>query len=405
MGNAVSEVEFGWFIPTTGDGKYIGVEPERESSADYMIQVAQTAEEAGFTFALIPTGGSCLDAWIVGSIVASHTKTLKPLVAMRPGLIAPVLAARMAATLDVLSGGRALINVVTGGSPSDLSAAGDPLAGDHDERYVRTREFLHIVRSVWTRSNDGGEKFLAGGGYKYGDSEKVEFSGKYYRLEGAAALPLPVQKPYPPLYFGGSSEAGKRTAVETSDVYLMWAEPLDWIREQIREVEEIRAEVKASTGKERELRYGLRAQVVVRETEEEAWKDAWEIISKVDDSAIEWSSHRFKETDATNQQRQNSLRESSRANGYVIGPNLWAGISIVRGGGAMTFVGSAEQVADRLLEFTAIGISSFILSGYPNLEEARITGDLLLPVFKRKLAERGAAVDLAFSGHGEKIEA
>ncbi|WP_068774344.1 LLM class flavin-dependent oxidoreductase [Paenibacillus sp. FJAT-26967] len=382
------DVEFGWFIPTTGDGKYIGVEPERESTADYMIEVAQTAEKAGFTFALIPTGGSCLDAWIVGSSIAVHTKTLKPLVALRPGLIAPVLAARMAATLDVISGGRALINVVTGGSPSDLQATGDPLALAHDERYERTREFLHIVKSIWTRSNESGEKFLAGGGYHYGGDGKVNFKGRYYELENGAGLPLPVQQPHPPLYFGGSSEAGKRTAVETSDVYLMWAEPLPWIEEQIQEVERIRSEVQAEKGTVRELRYGLRAQVVVRTTEEEAWKEAWEIISKVEPEAVEWSSHRFKETDATNQQRQNQLREGSRDNGYLIGPNLWAGISILRGGGAMTFVGTPGQVADRLLEFVDIGISSFILSGYPNLEEAQITGDLLLPVFKEKLVQR-----------------
>nr|WP_318153036.1 LLM class flavin-dependent oxidoreductase [Metabacillus arenae] len=146
MNQSIDNVEFGWFIPTTGDGKYIGIKPERESTSEYMVEVAKTAEEAGFTFALIPTGGNCLDAWVVGSAIATHTKILKSLVAMRPGLIAPVLAARMAASLDVISGGRALINVVTGGSPRDLTATGDPLANDHDRRYDRTLEFLQIVK-------------------------------------------------------------------------------------------------------------------------------------------------------------------------------------------------------------------------------------------------------------------
>ncbi|KIL40788.1 F420-dependent oxidoreductase [Gordoniibacillus kamchatkensis] len=381
------DVEFGWFIPTTGDGKYVGTEPERESTADYMIEVAQTAERAGFTFALIPTGGSCLDAWIVGAAIATHTRVLKPLVAMRPGLIAPVLAARMAATLDYVSGGRALINVVTGGSPGDLLATGDPLAHAHDERYERTLEFLQIVKGVWV--NSAGQKHgRLAGEQPYQSAERLHFQGKHYTIDGGASFPAPVQQPHPPLYFGGSSPAGKKTAVQTADVYLMWAEPLPMIKEQIDEMERLRAELKAESGIDRTIRYGLRAQVLVRETEEEAWREARDIISKVDRDALDSSAKRFAETDATNQKRQNELREQSKENDYVLAPNLWAGLSIVRGGGAMLLVGTPEQVANRLLEYVELGISSFILSGYPNLEEARYTGELLLPAVKEKLAAR-----------------
>jgi alkanesulfonate monooxygenase len=384
MGKSAQQVEFGWFIPTTGDGKYIGVEPQRESTADYMIQVAQAAERSGFTFALIPTGGACIDSWIVGSTIAAHTQVLRPLVAMRPGLIAPVLAARMAASLDQVTGGRALINIVSGGSPQDLTATGDPLADDHDARYERTREFLDIVKSVWTNSHEQTVKFLASNQTAQQGKEPLHYSGRFYELKGGASLPAPVQKPHPPFYFGGSSPAGKRVAAETADVYLMWAEPLEWIREQIAEVEALKTEL----GRERELRYGLRAQVLVRETEEEAWREAWEIISKVNPQALLASSQRFTQTDATNQKRQNELREGSRANNFVIGPNLWTGLSTVRGGGAVLLVGTPDQVADRILEYIDLGISSFILSGYPHLEEAEITGELLLPAVKKKLEER-----------------
>jgi alkanesulfonate monooxygenase len=387
MTNKSQQVEFGWFIPTTGDGKYIGVKPERESTAEYMIQVAKTAEEAGFTFALIPTGGSCIDSWVVGSAIAAHTRKLKPLVAFRPGLIAPVLAARMAASLDYISGGRALVNVVTGGSPQDLIATGDPLAHDHDARYERTREFLHIVKEVWTQSKKSSDSFLASNS-TYGGAERVQFQGKYFQLEDGASLPAPIQNPHPPLYFGGSSAAGKRAAVETADVFLMWAEPIDWIREQIAELEQLRAELKREKGIDRTLRYGLRAQVLVRETEEEAWREAWDIISKVERKAIDNSNQRFATTDATNQKRQNELRELSRDHDFLLAPNLWAGLSTVRGGGSMLLVGTPEQVSDRILEYVDLGISSFILSGYPNLEEAQTTGELLLPLVKQKLAER-----------------
>jgi alkanesulfonate monooxygenase len=389
-----TDVEFGWFIPTTGDGELIGVPPERKSTLDYMIQVAQAAEQAGFTFALIPTGGACTDAWVVGSAIVSHTQRLKPLVAMRPGLIAPVLAARMGASLDLVSQGRALINVVTGGSPIDLEATGDPLARDHDARYDRTLEFLKIVKSVWTNSINAATPEYRGRNEIYKDTEKTRFDGDYYHIENGASYPAPVQRPHPPLYFGGSSAAGKRVAAEVADVYLMWAEPLAWIEGQIAEVEQYLVELKREKGVERAVRYGLRAQIVVRDTEAEAWAAAHKIISKVDADGFERAKTRVTQTDATNQKRQNELWHQSEDTDFVIGPNLWAGLSAVRGGGAVAFVGTPEQVADRIIEFVDIGISSFVLSGYPHLEEALNTGKHVLPLVKEKLLQRQSGVSV-----------
>jgi alkanesulfonate monooxygenase len=370
-----AQVEFGWFIPTNGDGRYIGVKPEREPSQQYFVEVAQAAEEAGYEFALIPAGGECWDGWIVGSWVASATKKLKPLIAMRPGLITPVLAARMASTLDRMSGGRALINVVTGHYPADLKATGDPLHGSHDERYERTKEFLEVVKGVWQQLESGAEGF--------------NYAGQHYEVEGGVSKPVPLQQPHPPLYFGGSSEAGKRVAAETADVYLMWTEPLDWIEGQIAEMETYLAELKEKKGIDRKLRYGIRAQVVVRETEEEAWAAAWNILSKADPEQLKSKEKLHSKTDALNQKRQMDLFSGSKEQNYVIGPNLWSGLSAIRGGGAVTFVGTPEQVSDRLIEFVEAGVTSFILSGYPHLEEARISGELLLPLVKQKLAARG----------------
>ncbi|MFC4101487.1 LLM class flavin-dependent oxidoreductase [Paenibacillus xanthanilyticus] len=372
-------IEFGWFIPTTGDGPYIGVPPERESTMDYMVQVAQAAEQAGYSFALIPTGGDCLDAWVVGSWIAGHTQTLKPLVAMRPGLMAPVIAARMAATLDRASQGRALINVVTGHYPADLKASGDPLHENHDERYARTREFLDVVKGVWQDASAP-------------QPDGFHYKGRYYEIDGGRCLPAPAQQSGPPLYFGGSSPAGKRTAAETADVYLMWTEPLDWIKGQIAEMEALLDEIKSANGTRRQLRYGIRAQLVVRETEEEAWTAAWHILSKADQALVAAREKLHARTDATNQKRQMELFEASRDQDFVIGPNLWSGLSAIRGGGAVAFVGTPEQVSDRILEFIDAGVGSFILSGYPHLEEAERTGRLLLPLLREKLAARGIAI-------------
>ncbi|WIV19967.1 LLM class flavin-dependent oxidoreductase [Paenibacillus polygoni] len=372
-------VEFGWFIPTNGDGRYIGTTLEREPSPEYFIQVAKAAEKAGYEFTLIPAGGDCWDGWIVGSWVAAHTTKLKPLIAMRPGLISPVLAARMASTLDQMSGGRALINVVTGHYPADLKATGDPLHGSHDERYERTKEFLDVVKGVW------GEDGSASG---------FNYEGQHYQVEGGVSKPAALQDPHPPLYFGGSSVAGKKVAAESADVYLMWGEPLEWIQEQMAEMKQHLKDLKERTGVSRTLRYGIRAQVVVRETEEEAWKAAWNILSKVEPNQLKDQEKRHAKTDATNQKRQMDLYEQSKDQDYIIGPNLWSGLSAVRGGGAVAFVGTPEQVSDRLIEFVDAGVSSFILSGYPHLEEAEITGELLMPVVKRKLTERAISVTI-----------
>lgn len=389
MSNQQKEIQFGWFLPTAGDGKYVGVAPERKPTLDYLIQVAQAAEHAGFGFVLIPTGGACMDAWVVGSAVMSHTKTLRPLVAVRPGLTAPVLAARMAAALDILSEGRAMINVVTGSSVQDLEELGDPLVHAHDERYERAREYLEVMTRAWTQSGGlSASEFTRSNIGSDPERQQQPFVGKYYQFQRPVSTPLTVQKPYPPFYLGGSSPIAKRVAVEYADTFLMWGEPHAWIQEQIKEIESIRAEYRAEKGIDRPLRYGLRAQVLVRDTEEEAWAAAWELISKVSPEAIEQAQRQFAQTDATNQRRQNELREQSRNDRFVVGPNLWTGLSLVRSGGAILIVGTAEQVTDRLLEYAELGVSTFILSGYPHLEEAEIFGREALPLFRKKWAQK-----------------
>jgi Coenzyme F420-dependent N5,N10-methylene tetrahydromethanopterin reductase and related flavin-dependent oxidoreductases len=392
MSNTTSqpEVELGWFLPTAGDGRYVGVKPEREPTLDYLIQVAQAAEKAGFTFTLIPTSGVCRDAWVVGSAIMAHTKTLSPLVAVRPGLTAPVLTARMAATLDELSGGRARINIVTGSSVQDLVELGDPLAEEHDERYRRTAEFLQVLRSVWTESGGPGVSSEFSG--RADGRSGTFFEGGHYSIKGGTCFPKPVQRPHPPIFFGGSSRIGKQTAAAYADVFLMWAEPVPWIREQIAEMEGYLKEYEAQHGVKRDLQYGLRAQVLIRPTEEEAWKAAWELISKADPQLIEKAREEFANTDATNQRRQNELREQSAGNDFVVGPNMWMGLSLLRSGGALLLVGTADQVTDRLLEYVDIGITKFILSGYPHLEEAEIFGREAVPLLRRKLAERNLAL-------------
>ena len=283
--------------------------------------------------------------------------------AVRPGLQPPTLAARMAATLDRLSEGRLLINVVTGGDP--VENRGDGIFLDHAERYRVTREFL----DVYTRLMKG---------------EKVDYRGEHIRVEGAEVLFPPVQENGPPLYFGGSSEEAIDVAAEQIDTYLTWGEPPEQVAQKLATVRERAAQ------RGRTLEYGIRLHVIVRETEAEAWAAADRLIAHLDDDTIAQAQKIFSSMDSSGQARMSALHGGSRDN-LRSAPNLWAGGGLVRGGAGTARVGNPQQVADRIREYQALGISNFIFSGYPHLEEAHRFAELvmpLLPVNRQQPASR-----------------
>ena len=341
-----------WFLPTHGDGHYLGSdENARPVDHDYLQQIAQTADRLGFTGVLIPTGRSCEDAWLVAASMIPVTKRLKFLVALRPSVISPTVAARQAATLDRLSNGRALFNLVTGSDPQEL--AGDGVFLDHTERYEASAEFTHI----WRRLLEG---------------ETVDFDGKHQKVRGAKLLFPPVQQPRPPLYFGGSSEVAQELAAEQVDLYLTWGEPPELVKEKIAQVRE------KAVRHGRKVRFGIRLHVIVRETNDEAWEAAERLISRLDDDTIAKAQAAFARTDSVGQQRMAALHGGSRDK-LEISPNLWAGVGLVRGGAGTALVGDGPTVAARINEYAALGIDSFVLSGYPHLEEAYRVGELLFP--------------------------
>ncbi|MFP1751460.1 FMNH2-dependent alkanesulfonate monooxygenase [Lonsdalea quercina] len=365
-----------WFLPTHGDGRYLGTSHGgRPVDLAYLQQVALAADNLGYYGVLIPTGKSCEDSWLVASALAPITCKLRYLVAVRPGLQPPTLAARMAATLDRLSEGRLLINVVTGGDP--VENRGDGIFLSHAERYEVTEEFLQ----VYTRLLKG---------------EKVDFSGKHIRVEGAEVLFPPVQENGPPLYFGGSSPEAIDVAAEQIDTYLTWGEPLAQVEEKLRVVRE-RAEANGRT-----LNFGIRLHVIVRETEEEAWAAADRLIAHLDDDTIAQAQKIFARMDSTGQARMSALHRGSRDD-LRIGPNLWAGVGLVRGGAGTALVGSPRQVADRLREYQALGIENFILSGYPHLEEAHRFAELVMPLLPLAQSSRPPSRAVNTGPFGETI--
>jgi alkanesulfonate monooxygenase len=364
-----------WFIPTHGDGRYLGTAiAGRATSFPYLRQIAQAVDDLGYTGALLPTGRSCEDAWVVASTLVSLTKQMRFLVAIRPGLMSPGVAARMAATFDRLSGGRLLINVVTGGDPIEL--AGDGVHLSHDDRYRLTDEFL----TVW-------RKIAAG--------ENADFKGDYLNVRGGKLLYPPVQNPYPPLWFGGSSAIAQQIAAKHIDVYLTWGEPPDQVAAKITAVRKL-AEAQGRT-----LRFGVRLHIIVRETQSEAWEAAEQLIRYVDEDAIATAQKAYARMDSEGQHRMTQLHGGS-LDTLEISPNLWAGVGLVRGGAGTALVGDPDTVAARMQEYADLGIETFILSGYPHLEEAYRVAELLFPRLPLQ-NQLPAQQDMMFGPFGEIV--
>jgi alkanesulfonate monooxygenase len=354
---------FHWFLPTYGDSRYLvggghGVPTTaaagyRPASLAYLGQIARSAEQLGFEGALTPTGAWCEDAWLSTAMLAEVTERLKFLVAFRPGLLSPTLGAQMAATYQRHSGGRLLLNVVTGGESHEQRAYGDFL--DKEARYARCGEFLHIVRALWR-------------------GERVDFTGEHLRVDGAELARTP--NPVPDVYFGGSSEAAGAVAAQHADVYLTWGEPPAQVAKKIEWIRRLAAE------RGRTVRFGIRLHVISRDTSEQAWAEARRLLDALDPEVIRGVQAGLARSESEGQHRMLELHGGSTAD-LEIAPNLWAGVGLVRGGAGTALVGSHAEVAERIKEYHALGIDEFVLSGHPHLEEAYWFGEGVLPLLAR----------------------
>ncbi len=364
----MTHLTFHWFLPTNGgDGRQVvggghGVAAGvagRPASVPYLGQVARSAEQLGFDAALTPTGAWCEDAWLTTAMLSQVSERLRFLVAFRPGLLAPFLAAQMAGSYQFLTGGRLLLNVVTGGEGHEQRMFGDFL--DKDGRYARCEEFLEIVRRLWS-------------------GETVDFAGEHYRVEDAVLSQRP--DPLPQIYFGGSSPAAGRVAAKHADVYLTWGEPPAAVREKIEWIRGLAAEEGRSD--DRPMRFGVRLHTIARDTAEEAWAEADRLLAGISDDDIAHVRAGLARSESEGQRRMLALNGGSR-DGLEIHPHLWAGIGLVRGGAGTAMVGSHTEIADLVEEYAEIGIDEFVLSGYPHLEESYRFGEGVLP----ELARRG----------------
>ena len=364
MDNDVGVLKIHWFLPTGGDSRdVLPTAPEaapRAPDLEYLAQVAQACDRLGYDAMLTPCGTGCEDAWLATASLIPLTRQIKFLVAFRPALLTPTLAAQMASTYQRLSGGRLLVNIVTGAEAAELARFG--VHDDKDTRYDQTGEFLEIMRGAWS-----GRPF--------------DFSGRHYDVTGATTRAVP--DPVPEIYFGGASDAAEQIAARHVDVYLAWGEPPAMVAERVERMRKLAA------GEGRSLRFGIRFHVIARPDAAEAWAFADRLLEGMDADAIAAAQRDFASTASVGQRRMAELHGGDPER-LTVHPNVWAGIGLVRGGVGTALVGSYDEVADRIAEYHAIGFDEFILSGYPHLEEAYWFGEGVMP----RLRARGLLADL-----------
>ncbi|MDL2079828.1 LLM class flavin-dependent oxidoreductase [Streptomyces sp. GXMU-J15] len=348
--------EYLWYIPNTVEPGHRGDDTvDGYGTLDHSTELARAVEDHGWAGALLGTGWGRPDTFTVAASLAARTTTFKPLIAIRPGYWHPANFASASATLDRLSRGRVLVNIVSG--LDDAASYGD---GEFDQsrRYDRTLEFLRLVRRLWTE-------------------EEVSFHGEHYRVDNSRVRPRPwgaEHGHHPRLYFGGASPAAERVAAREADVQLFWGEPLDGVAERI---DRLRALSESLGRTHRPLEFGLRVTTLVRDTSEEAWRAAEEKVSRMAraDPRVQEA---FRRRTAVGQQRLLDLADR----GDVLDSCLYTAPGRYGGGGAGTtwLVGSAREVADALDKYRALGVTHFVLSDTPYKREIARVGDSLLPL-------------------------
>ncbi len=330
----------------------------------YITAMARAHEEAGFERVLIGYFSAMPDGFLVASHVGSVTSRLGILLAHRPGFVAPTLAARKLATLDHFTDGRAAVHIITGGSDDEQRRDGDYLS--HDDRYARTDEYLDVVKQTWSAP------------------KPFDHAGRFYKVENSFAQIKPLNGPQLPVYFGGSSDAAIEVAGKHADVFALWGESLSQVKETL---DKVRA-VAARHGRADRIKFSLSLRPVLAETESAAWERADAILQKTKENFANFPRLSTKPPENIGSKR---LLEAA-ASGRVVDKRLWTEIAAVTGaqGNSTGLVGTPEQVAEALLEYYNIGITTFLIRGFDPLRDAVDYGRELIPLMHREVARREA---------------
>ncbi len=354
------------FIGMIGTHAASEIHPPRGPAIDveYVRRFAQAHERADFDRILIGYFSNAADGFIVASYAAFVTHKLGLMLAHRPGFVAPTLAARKLATLDHFSGGRLAVHIISGGDDADQGKDGDFLP--HDERYARTDEYVEILRRIWT------------------SDKPIDHEGKYYKFTRAFSDVKPLQKPHLPIYFGGSSDAAIAIAGKHADVYALWGEPL---AEAAKTIAQVRASA-ALHG--RSVRFSLSTRPILADTEEAAWARAKRIIDRI----RELRGRAMPGVPGKAPQAVGSQRLlAAAANGEVLDQRLWTAVAAATGarGNTTALVGTPAQVAESMLAYYDLGVTTFLIRGFDPLEDAIDYGRELIPIVRREIAAREAS--------------
>lgn len=351
-------LEFGWFLPTGGDTITYGSPDGRvPPSLELFEKIAKAAEAAGFEYLLVPVATTCWDAYIVSSMVLARTQKIRMLVAARPGYATPILMARMIGAIDRMSGGRVSVNLIAG--QSDIESLEDGIQLPKEQRYAHMEEDVRIMKALW------------------GQSEPLHFEGQFHTLAGGRSMP----RPRTPLrfYLGGGSAQAWELSAKHSDVHLFWGDKVETIESNMATIRKLAA----AHGRENEIGFGMRLQIICRPTESQAWDAAHALLAGVTEADTEFIRTHYASS-AANQR----VQELARTHGELIAPHLWTGITRVRPGAGIVVVGNPQQCADTLQQFIDIGCHSFCLSGYLHDEEATRFAQMVRPILAQRNAGR-----------------
>lgn len=345
-------LEFGWFVPTAGDATCLADPAAQiEPTPELFERVVAVAEHARFEYLLVPVQTACWEAWITAAVLAGRSSRIRMLVAARPGYITPFLMAKMVTTFDRLTQGRICVNLIAGQSEAETESEG--ILWPKEERYERMEEEVRILKALWTTPG------------------RVDFEGRFHTLHDSILLPRPYQQPHPPFYLGGGSDQAFEISAKHADVHLFWGDTYARIAENIGA---LRARAGAF-GRGDAIGFGMRLQIVCRESEEDAWDAAHELVRGVTEARTALLRERTSRSEAN--RRVQELRDT---HGELIAPNLWTGISRIRPGAGIAIVGNPQQCAEVIQHYIDAGCHSFCLSGYLHDEEAARFAALVRPI-------------------------
>ena len=342
---------------------------------DYVRRFSRAHEDAGFDKVLIGYASTQPEGTQVAAYAAAHTERLGFLVAHRPGFVAPTLAARTFATLDQFTGGRIAVHVITGGSDAEQRHDGDHLG--KDERYARTDEYLDIVKQTWT------------------SSERFSYDGKYYQVEDCVSYVKSDQQPRIRLYFGGSSEAAYRVGGKHADTYALWGEPLAETKQQIDSVNE----AARNAGRTDVPGISVSFRPILGPTEDLAWERAHRILETTRENLerfrAQWGTKPWGLGGDKGEGPQNVGSQrllAAAAKGELHDRALWTPLATATGAGgnSTALVGTPETVAQALLDYVDIGVTTILIRGYDPYDDAIDYGRYLLPLVRDEVARRDA---------------